>query len=151
MRRPTGRGSAIPAAAALTLALAAATACRGPERPSHSGDPALDAQVRVSPTPAAVGAARVFVVAEDGGHPAVDATVRVRAQAVDPPAPPTVPELVDRWHLAEAAPGTPGGYGPVELPFPVAGAWRVEVQVTASDGRTATIRHPLAVVEGPGG
>ncbi len=148
MRTRASRRSA--AAGVLAVALVGLGACRGPERPAHSGDPALDAQVRVSPTPAAVGTARVFVLAEDSGHPAAGAVVRVRAEAVDPPAPPSVPELVDRWHLAEAAPGIPGGYGPVELPFPVAGAWRVEVEVTASDGRTATIRHPLAVVNGPG-
>lgn len=136
----------------MIAALAGALAvCGGPGTPSHTGDRALDADVRVSPTPAAAGTARIFVQATDGGHPAVDATVRIRVDATDPAEPPSVPQLVDRWHTLEPAPGTPGGYGPVELPFPVPGAWQVEVEILASDGRMATIRHPLSVVEGPGG
>lgn len=125
-------------------------ACGGPERPSHEGAAALDADVRVSPTPAAVGAARVFVQATDGGRPAEDAAVRVRGEPAEAAAAsPTASG--DGWQAAEPAPATRGGYGPVAVPFPAAGAWRVVVEITASDGRTATIRHPLAVVEGPGG
>lgn len=121
--------------------------CGGPERPSHTGDPALDADVRVSPTPAAVGRARVFVEAVDGVRPAVGVTVRVRAEAVDASgADPGV-----GWHALDPAPETPGGYGPIELSFPTPGPWRVEVEIVSPDGRSATIRHPLAVVEGPAG
>lgn len=137
-------------AAVAALAVLALGACRGPERPSHVGHAALDADVRVSPTPAAVGSARVFVQATDEGRPAENAAVRVRADPADGDGASTTASG-DGWHTAEPAPATPGGYGPVAVAVSVTGAWRVVVEITASDGRRATIRHPLAVVAGPGG
>lgn len=126
-------------ARAVLLLLLALPACRA-DAPSHSGDPALDATVRVSPTPAAVGEARVFVVATDAGAALEGASVRVRAFPAAEAASPSA-----EWTPAPAA---PGGYGPVALPFPTAGSWWVEVDVTADGGRHARTRHPLAVVTG---
>ncbi len=126
----------------LFLVLVVGTAgCRN-DAPSRDGDPAVDADVRVSPTPAAVGEARIFVVATDAGAPLEGGTVRVRAfPAADADAAPPAAT----WHPAAAA---PGGHGPVALDFPTPGRWWIEVEMTASDGRRAVVRHPLSVVTG---
>lgn len=116
----------------------ALSGCRG-DAPSHTGDPALDADVRVSPTPAAVGEARVFVVATDADAPLAGGEVRVRAFRADASEP-----IEAAW---TSAPETTAGYGPVPLDFPDAGSWWVEAEITAGE-RRAVVRHPLAVVSG---
>lgn len=121
----------------MAVALIAA-GCRS-DAPSHTGDPALDADVRVSPTPAAVGEARVFVVATDADAPLEGGEVRVRAFRTDAPEP-----IEAAW---TPAPETPAGYGPVPLDFPDPGSWWVEAEITAGE-RRAVVRHPLAVVSG---
>lgn len=125
----------------LALLVLLSVGCRA-DAPAHSGDPALDADVRVSPTPAAVGEARVFVVATDAGEPMAGGRVRVRGFAAGGEAPVSVEA---GWM---EAPSTTGGFGPAALDFPTAGRWWVEAEVTSGDGRTATVRHPLLVVRG---
>ena len=125
----------------LVLLVWAAASC-GPPRPERSGDPDLDADVRVSPTPAVLLGSRVTIAAEDAGAPLVDGVVRLRVERHDSAGP--VGE--DRWREAPATPTGSGSYGPVEFDFSAAGAWWVVVELRASDGRVATIRHPLAVV-----
>ena len=56
----------------------ALASCAPGDGPQRSGDPALDADVRVSPTPAVVGESRVFVRAIDGETPLPGARVTVR-------------------------------------------------------------------------
>ena len=114
------------------LVLLAVAACGGGA--SHEGDPALAAQVQLSPTPPMVGEAVVRVVATDDGAPlAPEARVTV----------------------------TVGDAGsPVEL-RPEAGAWvgsmtfsdpgeaRVVVEIEAADGRRATVTVPVQVSRSP--
>lgn len=135
------RQSGIPARMAFVLLAVSLglAGCRS-DAPSHTGDPALDADVRVSPTPAAVGEARIFVVATDGGAPLEGGEVRVRAFRADDGEPADI-----AW---TAAPAVSGGYGPVALDFPAPGSWWVEAEVAAGADRRAVVRHPLSVVTG---
>ena len=137
-----------PLVAALLVA-----ACGG-DGPQRSGDPGLDADVRVSPTPAVVGESRVFVRATDAGRPLAGGTVRVRAEAVDTAgggvAAPAgaLPPGVD--HAMQPSETGDGDYGPVVLHFPAPGNWRLHVEIQIED-RSTSLTLPLAVVGGPGG
>ncbi len=114
----------------------------GPARPERVGNPDLDADVRVSPTPAVMRGSRVTIAAEDRGTPLSGAGVRVRVErdkSVEEPEP-------AQWIEAPATGATVGTYGPVEFDFPTPGAWWVVVELRAADGRQATLRHPLSVV-----
>ncbi|MBT8402979.1 MAG: hypothetical protein KJP18_03910 [Gemmatimonadetes bacterium] len=136
------------------LALFLMAACTPADGPRRSGDPALDADIRVSPTPAVVGESRVFVRATDGGVALSGAQATVRSLAVDTtgggvPAPPgALPPAVE--HVLAEVDGAAGDYGPVVLHFPAPGRWRLEVTLRVG-GRTTTLSVPLAVVGGPGG
>lgn len=120
----------------------------GPARPERSGAPDLDADVRVSPTPAVLRGSRVTIAAEDAGSPLAGAEVRVRVErdgAVEGE------DRVDGpddgpWIGAPATEAAVGTYGPVEFDFSAPGAWWVVVELRAPDGRQATLRHPLSVV-----
>jgi hypothetical protein len=118
----------------------AALAACGPQGPEREGDPALDARIAVSPTPAQAGPARIRVRVTDGGEPLDDA--RVRLVALGPAG--------DSVGPVPAEP-SPAGYGPVTMELRQPGRWRIEVRVTAPDGRSAVLRHPLQVVGGAGG
>jgi hypothetical protein len=130
--------------------------CMG-EGPERSGDPALDADVRVSPTPAVIGQSRVFVRATDDGQPLVDGEVTVRIEAVDtagggvPQPSGALAAGVD--HPAPPLAESPGDYGPLTLHFPAPGRWRVEVRLQVGE-RSTRLSVPLAVVgaaTGPSG
>lgn len=126
-------------ALALTALATFAVAC-GPPGPERDGDPDLDARIHVSPTPAAVGPAGISVRVTDRGAPLHAA--RVELMALGPRG--------DSVGPLPAAP-SPSGHGPVTMPLPHPGRWRIEVRVTSPDGRRAVIRHPLQVVESGGG
>lgn len=127
------------AAAVAGLLCAGLLGC-GPEGPRRGGDPSLDARIRVSPTPATVGPAGVSVQASDRGARLVDARIRIRG-------------LGPRGDTVGPVEATPSeaGHGPVSLTLPYPGRWEVEVELLTGDGREAWIRHPLQVVEAPGG
>jgi hypothetical protein len=114
----------------------------GPARPERSGDPALDADVRVSPTPAVLRGSRVTVAARDDRGPLVGATVRVRVVRRDVAAAPNEAT----WREALPVGAAAGTYGPVEFDFPAPGDWWVVVELRSLDRRVATLRHPLSVV-----
>lgn len=139
---------------AVALVAVVVAACGG-EGPSRSGDASLDARVRVSPTPAVVGESRVLVQATEHGRPLADASVRLRAEAVDTAgggfAAPEVALAPGQFHPVPVAEGGGGDYGAVVLHFPAPGRWRLVVELRTDDGRTATFRHPLTVVGPPGG
>jgi hypothetical protein len=98
--------------------------------------------VRVSPTPAVLRGSRVTIAALDDGMPLIDADIRVRVEADRAITAP--PEST--WRSAPPSATSVGVYGPVEFDFSAPGAWWVIVELRASDGRLATLRHPLSVV-----
>ncbi len=131
------------AAVALALCWASLSAC-GPDRPQHSGDPTLDARIRVSPTPAVQRANQITLEVTSEGTPLEAAVVRVRGEAGASETTLSLPEQV-------APPADVAGtYGPISVDFPAVGSWWIIVAVEAPDGRTAEVRHPLSVVGGAG-
>ena len=99
----------------VALAVGLTAACAPSDGPRRSGDPALDADIRVSPTPAVVGESRVFVRATDGGEAVSGAELTVRSVAIDTtgggvPAPPgALPPAAD--HLLPEVDGAVGEGG----------------------------------------
>jgi hypothetical protein len=141
-------------AAVLGLAAIAVAGCAPGDGPRRTGDPDLDADIRVSPTPAVTGESRVFVRATDGGAPLAGARVTIHAEAVDTagsraPSPPgAFPPATE--HPMPEVEGAAGDYGPIVLHFPAPGRWRIEVTIRES-ARETSISVPLAVVGGPQG
>lgn len=121
-------------AAVLSLLVASgAGACGGAA--DHVGDDSLQAELRLSPTPPMAGTAGIGVRAMDDGvlvAPPGQVTVKVRGTA----APPEPLEYE-------------GGSWVGSLEFPAPGEVRVEVGITAADGRTATLGLPVLVVRRP--
>lgn len=123
------------------LAALAVAGC-GRER---AGDPALSIEVHVSPTPAAVGPARVMVdVTDAAGAPIEGARVTVAARSEDGGA------VVVESARAEGAEGT-GRYTVPALPFGARGEWTLTVRAEVPDGRWAEVEHPVRVMGGSAG
>ena len=117
---------------ALTLVVALA-GCGGAVE--HRGDPSLQAELRLSPTPPMVGSAGVSVRATDGADdlaPPGEVLVSVRGAS-------TTPVRLDFERGAWVG----------LLDFPASGEVRVEVRITAADGRRATVAVPVRVVGRP--
>ena len=136
-----GANSRLGRALLACLVVAVVGAC-GPARPEHSGDPALDADVRVSPTPAVLQGSRVTVGARDDDTPLVGAGVRMRVERRGV----AETSAVAAWTDAPPVGAAPGTYGPVEFDFPEPGDWWVVVELRTVGRRVATVRHPLSVV-----
>jgi hypothetical protein len=119
--------------AAITVATVALAACGG--GPEHRGDERLQAELRLSPTPPRVGAAGIRVRATDG------------EAGLTPPG-----------AVGVAVEGSPRGVEALRfedgawvgsLDFPAAGDVRVVIEVSAADGRKATVLVPVRVVRRP--
>ena len=120
------------------LAALAVAGC-GRER---AGDPALSIEVHVSPTPAAVGPARVMVdVTDAAGAPIEGARVTVAARPEDGGA------VVAESARAEGR----GRYTVPALPFGDRGEWTLTVRAELPDGRWAEVEHPVRVMGGSAG
>lgn len=114
--------------------------CRGePEM----GDPGLSLRVAISPTPPAVGGARLILTLEDSaGAPLEGARVVVEGNMSHA----GMVAVVDTA-VAEG----PGIYGISDFSFTMAGDWVLDVQATLPDGRWVRTRHPANVVGPMGG
>jgi hypothetical protein len=109
------------------------SACGGATE--HQGDERLQAELRLSPTPPMAGTAGVRVRATDGGEP------------VAPPGEVTV--AVEGVSGSEAALRFENAAWVGSMDFPAAGEVRVRIEVSAADGRTATVAVPVRVVRRP--
>lgn len=137
MTRRTGRSASLLLGGLAALAVGA---CRSEGPPP--GDPSVVTEVRVSPTPARVGAGRVLVTVSDtAGRPAPGATVEVTGVMSHAGMVPVVDT---------AAEEAPGRYAVPDFGFTMAGDWVLEVRVRLPDGRRGARDHPIRVV-GPMG
>jgi hypothetical protein len=124
---------------AMVLSAALALACGPDER---LGDPTIDLEVGVSPTPATIGSVRVLVATHDlSGAPLPVERLRITAR---PPegsgaAPPPTFDLPGDASGQFAVPG---------LALSVRGDWVLEVRVDLLDGRWAMREQPIHVVGG---
>lgn len=118
----------------LALTIAAATACG----PSEVQGPHVD--LRVSPTPATVGTARLMVDVQDSlGVVIAGASVRLEGR----PSP-----GVDLATLRDAVEEMPGRYVVDNFAFPNSGVWAVTVIVVTSDGLRSEVTREVRVVGG---
>jgi hypothetical protein len=120
------------------LSVAAVWGCRG-EGPGT--DVPVEVEVRVAPTPALVGPARiVLTVMDPGGSPVEGARVRVEAtmdHAGMAPVHETAEEHGDGHHVIPA------------LEFGMPGDWILLIRIRLPDGREALREHRLRVVGPP--
>jgi hypothetical protein len=113
--------------------------CRGE---TDWGDPSLRLEVSLSPTPPAVGPARVIITLNDTlGTPVEGALVVVEGNMIHAGMVPVV-------ETAQAE--DPGRYGISAFTFTMAGDWVLDLRATLPDGRWVRTRHPTNVV-GPMG
>ncbi len=117
------------------------TACRGD--PGEGGDPDLSLEVGISPTPPAVGPARLIITLSDaGGLPVEGARIEVEGNMSHAGMTPVLDTAV-----AEA----PGRYAVSDFRFTMAGDWILTLRATLPDGRQREIRHRTNVVRAPPG
>ena len=103
----------------------------------RAGDPSLSLRVRVSPTPAAVGPARLLIELEGLASDSMPARITVVGSLPGGP-------VVHDSARAEA----PGLHVVPAFVFPVRGEWTLRVRAELPDGRWAEIEHPVRVVGG---
>jgi hypothetical protein len=119
----------------LLLAALLFCGCRGE---AEVGDPGLALTVAISPTPPAVGPARLIVTLSDtSGAPLEGAVIVVEGNMSHA----GMLAVVDTA-VAEG----PGAYGIPEFIFTMAGDWILDVQATLPDGRWVRTRYPANVV-----
>lgn len=133
---PTLKGTILPL---LLLGTALCTACRGD---GPEGDPSLILDVSISPTPPAVGSARLIISLQDtAGTPLSDAEIIVEGNMSHAG---MVPVLDTARMLA------PGQYSIPDFQFTMAGDWILTLTATLPDGRTTTARKGTDVASVPG-
>jgi hypothetical protein len=116
------------------------SACRGDV---DTGDPELSLDLAISPTPPAVGTARLIITLSDsGGLPFEGAEVVVEGNMSHAGMVPV---------LDTAVAEDPGRYGISDFKFTMAGDWVLTVQATLPDGRRARIERSTNVVGHIGG
>ena len=108
---------------------------------ARSGDPSLTLVVHVSPTPPAVGPARILVDLE-GASTVTPGEARVTVTALPEDGGPPVHDSAS-WESGSR-------YVVRSLPFPTRGEWTLSVRAELADGRWAQIEHPVRVFGGPG-
>jgi hypothetical protein len=114
--------------------------CRG-EGPQS--DSSLDLEVAISPTPPAVGPARLIISLHDtSGAPLSGAEISVEGNMTHAGMVPV---------LATAQEEGPGQYLVPEFTFTMAGDWFLTLRATLPDGRTIQIREETDVASRPGG
>jgi hypothetical protein len=127
----------IPAAFLLVAVLAG---CRGEP---DTGDPGLALSVAISPTPPAVGTARLIISLQDSsGAPVEGAVIQVEGNMSHAGMVPVVDT---------AAAEGPGRYGISDFQFTMAGDWVLDLHATLPDGRWVRISQPTNVVGRIGG
>lgn len=134
---PGGRAS-LALLALLTLSMA----CRG-EGPG--GDPSLVLQLGISPTPPAVGPARLIITLEDtAGTGIADALIVVEGNMTHAGMLP----VVDTARMQ-----SPGHYSVPDFGFTMAGDWILTLDATLPDGRRTSLQKASGVVSAvtPGG
>lgn len=118
--------------AALIVATLQACAPPTPQAPTVA--------VRVSPTPATVGNARIMLDIQDSiGSVVTGATVQLEGRPLEAEA--TVTQR-------EAAEEAPGRYVVNDFRFPNPGVWTLDVTVTSSDGVVDRVQREVRVVGG---
>ncbi len=124
----------------LLLPLAVLSSCRGE---ADTGSPGLSLDVAISPTPPAVGPARLIITLVDSVGTAVEgAQVVVEGNM-------SHAGMVPVFDTAVAE--DPGRYGIPDFTFTMAGDWVLTVRATLPDGRRARIDRPTNVVGKIGG
>ena len=114
--------------------------CRGEVEQS---DPSLTLSVAVSPTPPAVGPARLIVsLADTAGRPVDGARITVEGNMSHAGMVPVLDTARARGD---------GTYSVPEFRFTMAGDWILTVEATLPDGRTTATRMPVTVVGDMGG
>jgi hypothetical protein len=121
----------------LVLTLLTASGCTSGA--TRTGDPAIDVEIVVSPTPASTTDTRVVVLVRVDGVPAEGAEVTLGAEGADAVLP---------ARSLEAREG--GRQASERIVFPAPGDWVLVVGVRLADGRTAGFRWPITVT-GPAG
>jgi hypothetical protein len=115
--------------------------CRGDAE--DTGDPGLVLDVAFSPTPPAVGPARLIITLEDtAGSPVEGAEIVVEGNMSHAGMTP----VLDTARAEE-----PGIYGIPDFEFTMAGDWVLELQATLPDGRWVRTAKPTNVVGRIGG
>jgi hypothetical protein len=115
-------------------------ACRGE---MERGDPGLVLDVAISPTPPAVGPARLIITLEDtAGAPVEGAEIVVEGNMSHAGMVPVV-------DTAQAE--GPGSYGISDFRFTMAGDWILTLRATLPDGRWVRAVRPTKVVGRVGG
>jgi hypothetical protein len=116
------------------------TACRGAP---DTGDPSLVLEVAISPTPPAVGSARLIINLRDtAGVPLEGAEVRVEGNMSHAGMVPV---------LATAQEEAPGIYAVSDFRFTMAGDWILTTRATLPDGRWAQAMTTTQAVSAPPG
>lgn len=114
--------------------------CRGEV---DSGDESLSLSLAISPTPPAVGTARLLISLHDSlDAPLADARIAVEGNMSHAGMIPV---------LDTALAGDPGSYTVPEFPFSMAGDWFIDVKAVLPDGRRTQRRFTAHVVGNPAG
>ena len=131
---------AVPASGMMLLAMFSLVGCRGDV---DAGDPGLVMDVAFSPTPPAVGPARLIITLRDtSGAPVEGALVVVEGNMSHAGMTPVL-------DTAEAE--GPGAYGVPDFTFTMAGDWFLTVEATLPDGSQARTVRSTNVVGRIGG
>jgi hypothetical protein len=128
----------LPALAVAALVSLAYLGCRGEPPP---GDPSLRLELAISPTPPAVGPARLILTLSDtAGAPVPGASIRVEGNMSHAGMVPVV-------DTAEAV--SPGRYVIPAFTFSMAGDWVLTARAVLPDGRWTEARVPTGVFSVP--
>ncbi len=126
--------------ALLVVVLLVVGSCRGE---GGSGDPGLEMDLAISPTPPAVGPAHLLITLQDtGSHPLEEARITVEGNM-------SHAGMVPVLDTAQAR--EPGKYVVEDFDFTMAGDWVLTVEATLPDGRQARLEHATRVVSSPPG
>jgi hypothetical protein len=124
----------------LLLAAFGSLGCRGD---MDRGDPSVAVDLAISPTPPAVGSARLLISLRDSlDAPLAGAIIAVEGNMSHAGMTP-----VQDTALA----GNPGSYTVPEFHFSMAGEWFLDVEAVLPDGRQVRRRFPVHVVGNMGG
>lgn len=133
--KPHGRMATL-----LLLSTLLAGGCRGE---IETGDPGLILELAISPTPPAVGQARLIISLEDSaGAPVDGAEILVEGNMSHAGMAPVV-------DTAQAE--GPGSYGIADFRFTMAGDWVLTLRATLPDGRWVQVGKATNVVGDMGG
>lgn len=140
-RRPATVGAHSGLALFAALLLAAGTgSCRGGP---DFGDPSLNLELGISPTPPGVGPARLILTLSDtAGQPISGASIRVEGNM-------SHAGMVPVIDTAEAV--GPGSYAVPAFDFGMAGDWVLTIRATLPDSRWVQIVYETRVFSAPPG